>query len=230
MRKFKLEQEHDGANAISVINVMKEIQGDEYSLYWRIELKNVHPIDFLEFIDEYRFVAADETAHVWIFDLVNKKEILVKKFSRETDGKVAFSDDRSQLFVCYTKDGQQVDILNLLDYSIRNDQDNDMVREDEGIYNVIPLKSIEDKDAVLTALDFMIERNWKQVKHYLAFLFKNNSSQSYTEKEFFEGIWEIDGALDRMENIAKAALNLGVHDKWGGDDDETVLFNLFYRL
>ena len=108
--------------------------------------------------------------------------------------------------------------------------EDDLEVEAERIYNVVPLGSIKDPKAVLAALDFMIDSEWKRVGHYLAFLFKLNDKSTISEKEFFKQIWEIDGALDRMEKIAAKALEFGVHDRWGGDNDETALLNLFIPL
>ena len=490
MKKFRLQLETDGA---IFLNVLKHEKGNEYSLFWRIELKNSGPVLLQRFCDEKRFVVVDWTANVWVFDVEKKEKVFSKKFSGNITGKAVLSDDNTRLYVCYSKGGEHVAILNLEDYSIIRDlvypdmgfvyhfekyqdklmlyscterssewshhysiidiktgefsrqvlpftqfdssdrkrprldekngklimpywgdieyrkDDNDatifiyklmildmktfevekiisvrefpikqiaykerdsilyserliadeggdryreamkrlllnlnsLVLDDDGksfwlcwrggivrrvdydgnmsplyatkgkpgstisnafehngfhshlvevrndgvilqehakrnwmpivkmnqmgaaigdfiaidlqelpidaqivivkteedleieaerIYNVVNLENVDNHPSVLAALDYMIESEWKQVGHYLAFLFKDKDNKLISEKEFFKQIWEIEGALERMEKIAEKALNTGVHDRWGGDNDQTVLFNLFVRL
>jgi len=484
MKGFKLKLELDGNNFISVL---KHEKGNEYSLHWRIALGNDKPIVLLNFYEEKKFVVVDWTAHVWVFDIEKKEELYNNKFSKEITGKGALSDDKKQLYLCYSEEEAHVAILSLEDFSIhrdmeypdigyvyhfekyrdkfllysctkwdgwsheysiidietgafsqqklphpqfddsdrkrpildekneklimpywgeieyrkdvndqpvfmyrmmildmktfelekiisvrefpvdqidsmeryrleavegmlsnereedyqeglgilmrkvdsvvlaedgnsfwifwrgaivrrvdydgnlsplyvaktnsgevfkhdfpfsmldelredgilfRRDRDNtwlpienmnqmgatvqdfiaiemlevpenyqviitkskeDAEDEAEQIYNLIPITSIKNKKSVLGALDYMLRNDWKQVGHYLAFLFKSKK-KSISEKEFFKQIWEIDGALDRMEKIAKKALKYGVKNRWGGDNDQATLFNLFLCL
>lgn len=489
MKKYRLQLLRDGGN---FINVLKHIDGNNYSIHWRIELGNSQPIVLWTFIDDKRFVVVDWMAKVWVFDIERKEEVYKKAFSSEITGKAILSDDKKQLYVCYSKSDPHVAILNLENFSLVRDlaypdmgyvyhfqkyrdmlmlysctdwdewshhydivdietgefsnqvipftqfddsdrkrplldekngklimpywgeikhrkgadgepifvykmmivdmetfevekvfpvrefpvqqiacyerdgikaaerllavergenyqegmgnlmlnmnsmqmdedgksfwlcwrggivrkvdydgnmspmyatktrphntvveafnhnffhsslssisdkgfifqeggerlwmerptlkelnaaigdfvaidlvpipetesivivkSEEDQENEAERIFNVVRFNNMDDQESILEALDFMIESEWKQVGHYLAFLFKDKDKNTYSEKVFYKEIHEIDGALDRMEKIAKKALKIGVHDRWGGDNDQTMLFNLFFHL
>lgn len=102
--------------------------------------------------------------------------------------------------------------------------------EKERIYNVIEFIGFYDGQDVLDALEEVALLPFKQVGHYLAFLFQDAEMENYEEYEFFKSAIHVEGASEIMEKIAYKALDFGIHGVYGANNEDHALFNLFLQL